>query len=338
MPERPEAYLTGLGHYLPERVVTNQELEKVLDTSDEWIRERTGIVTRHIIDDEMATSDMAVEAGRKALEAAEIDPMEVDLVLLATYTEDHPFPASACLVQERLGCGNAGAFDIESACTGWIAATSTGSMWIRGGGARTVLVIGSDATSRVLDWEDRSTAVLFGDGASAVVLQDRPGKNLSLKVLSTYLETDGSGAFHLHMPAGGSRKPASKKTVEAREHYIKMQGRATYKFAVKALADSVRTVCQRAEIRLQELSQIVPHQANARIIEGAAKRLELSPEDYYLNIDRYGNTVAASIGIALEEALAEGRIAPGQKAALVGMGAGLTWGGLAVEYEAPEDA
>lgn len=326
------AHVTGLGSFLPPRVVTNDDLAETLDTSDQWIRERTGIGQRRILDKDLATSDMAIAAGRAALEDAGVRPEDVDLVVLGTYTPDYQFPPSACIVQDALGCANAGAFDLEAACSGWIAAMSTGAMWVRGGGAKRVLVIGSDATSRALNWKDRTTAVLFGDAAAACVLEAREPGSPGIEVASTYLRADGSGLKHLHMPGGGSRRPASVESVEAGEHFIKMEGKATYKFAVKALTQCVREACARAGIEVGALTRVIPHQANLRIIEASAKRLDLNMDRYVINIQRYGNTVAASIGLALEEARREGLFGPGDTAALVGMGAGLTWGGVALRW------
>ncbi len=325
----PRAVVTGLGIYLPPKVLTNQDLEKFLDTSDEWIRERTGIRQRHVIEEGMATSDMAVEAGRKALEDAGLGPQDVDLVIVATFTPDHPFPSTASIVQAKLGCTRAGAFDMETACTGWIAGMATATMWIQGGGAKTVLMIGSDAATRSLDWKDRSTAVIFGDAASAAVLRPE-GKGF--RILSTYLGSDGNGLTHLWAPAGGSRRPTTPETAAAGEHLIHMEGKATYKFAVKAMADSVLEACRRADVPLSDVKLLIPHQANARIIEAAAKRLELDPSRVLINIDRYGNTVAASIGIGLYEARQEGRLSPGDVVAFAGMGAGLSWGGIVARW------
>lgn len=329
-----DAFITGLGIYLPEKVVTNKDLEEFLDTSDKWIRERTGICERRILADDLATSDMAIEAGKQAMEDAGVGPDDIDLIIVATFTEDHPFPATASIVQDKLGCKNAGAFDIQAACSSWVAAANTAAMWVKSGGADTVLLLGSDCPSRKVDWKDRATAVIFGDAAAGAVVQagEKCGGK-GFQMLSSYLGSDGSGLCHLYQPAGGSRKKTSPETVAAGEHYIRMEGRSTYKFAVKAFADSAAEACRRAglDIRSDEVALIIPHQANARILEGAAKRLEV-PEKIFINIDKYGNTVSASVGIALYEARAEGRIKPGDCAALVGMGAGLSWGGLAIRW------
>lgn len=329
---RPRAYITGLGTYLPERRVTNKDFEETLDTTHEWIKERTGIETRYFAAEGEATSDLGVMAGKRALEDAGVSPEEVDLVLLGTFTPDHPFPATSCFVQDKLGCVNAGAYDIQAACTSWVATTCTAAMWIQGGGAKTILMIGSDASHRYLDMQDRSTAVLFGDGASACVIQAKPEGSPGMEILSTFLKADGSGAKTLHMPAGGSRLPASAETVEARQHYVHMAGRATYKFAVRALAQCVTETLKRADIPVEEVTRVIPHQANLRIIEASAKRLGIDLERYIINIHKYGNTVSASVGLALEEARQDGRFAPGNTAVLVAMGAGLTWGGLALRW------
>lgn len=327
-----EAYITGLGTQLPDRLVSNSDLVKVLDTSDEWIRDRTGIGARYFAGPNQATSDLAIGAGRQAMEDAGVAPEDIDMVIVGTFTPDYQFPPTACIVQHALGCTKAAAFDIEAACTGWIAAHATAAMYVRGGGAETVLVIGADTASSVLNMEDRTTAVLFGDAGAASVVQARPEGTPGLRMASTYLGADGSGVCHLMMPAGGSRKPASVESVEAREHYIQMEGRATYKFAVKAMADCVTQCLKRADIEVADVTRVIPHQANLRIIEASAKRLDLSMDRYVLNIHKYGNTVAASIGLALHEAREEGLLKPGDSAALVGMGAGLTWGGIALTW------
>lgn len=326
----PVAAITGLGSFLPETVLTNDDLARFLETSDDWIRDRTGIGERHVIDDGMATSDMGVEAGKSALADAGVAPEDVDLVICCTFTPDHPFPATASIIQAKLGCVNAGAFDQMAACTSFIAGLASAAMYVRGGGAKTVLVVGSDCATRSLDWHDRATAVIFGDAAAAAVVQaDKPG----MSVLSTHLGSDGNGLCTLYMPAGGSRKPTSAATVTNREHYIKMAGRATFKFAVRALADSVVKVCREAGLEVRDLDQVIPHQANARIIEAAAKRLEVDSDRVLINIDRYGNTVSASIGLGLIEARADGRIKPGSTFAITGMGAGLSWGGAALRWD-----
>lgn len=327
-----DAYITGLGTHLPERLVTNRDLEKELDTTDEWIRERTGIGARYFAGEDEATSDLGTAAGRKALEDAGVAPEDVDLVIVASFTPDYQFPPTAGIIQNALGCKNAGAFDIEAACTSWIAAHATAAMYVRGGGADTVLVVGADTASSVLDMNDRTTAVLFGDGAAASVVQAKPEGSPGMLLASTYLGADGAGVCHLMMPAGGSRNPATIETVQGRQHYIKMEGRATYKFAVKAMADCVVQCLKRADLEVAEVTKVVPHQANLRIIEASAKRLDLSMDRYVINIQKYGNTVAASIGLALHEAREEGHLKPGDTAALVGMGAGLTWGGIALKW------
>jgi 3-oxoacyl-[acyl-carrier-protein] synthase-3 len=333
MPEgQPRAYITGLGTYVPERRVTNKDFEETLDTTHEWIRERTGIEARYFAAKGEATSDLGIAAGRKALKDAGVAPEDVDLVILGTFTPDHPFPATSCFVQDALGCVNAGAFDIQAACTSWVATMSTATMWIQGGGAKTILMVGSDASHRYLDPQDRATAVLFGDGASACVVQAKPAGSPGIEVVSTFLKADGSGAMCLHMPAGGSRLPASRETVEARQHYVHMAGRATYKFAVRALAECVTETLKRADISLDEVTRVIPHQANLRIIEASARRLGVDLERYVINIQKYGNTVSASVGLALHEAREDGRFEAGDTAVLVAMGAGLTWGGLAIRW------
>jgi len=335
--ERPRwAQISGWGMYVPERVLTNADLARVVDTSDEWIVSRTGIRERHIVSDEReTTATMAVRAARRALRVANLAPSQVDLVIVATTMPDYPFPATACLVQDALGAARAGAFDLSAACSGFIYALSVASSFIRSGSADHVLVIGSETLSRMADWTDRNTCVLFGDGAGAVVLSastERCG------VLASELGSDGSGGELLIVRAGGSRAPANYNTVSNGEHYLRMNGREVFRFATTIMPKATEAVVRSAGWQLADLDLVIPHQANIRIIESSIKRLGLPPEKCFVNVERYGNTSAASIPIALCEAVAQGRVHPGDKLVLVGFGAGLTWAAAAVEWGVPVPA
>lgn len=330
MPELRGVKIAGLGMYAPERVLTNQELQQMVDTSDEWIVTRTGIKERRLAEPGQATSDLAVPAARQALQQAGVRPEELDLIIVATNTPDTLFPATACLVQDRLGAAGAGAFDLLAGCTGFIYALSCGAQFVQTGMCRHVLVVGAETLSRIINWQDRNTCVLFGDGAGAALLAPaEPGRG----ILASTLAADGSGGHLLSLPAGGSRQPASPATVEAGLHYVHMNGREVFKFAVKAMEDSALEALQRAGLQREDLDFLVPHQANIRIIEAAAKRLGLGMEKVLVNVDRYGNTSTASVPIALYEAVAAGRIRPGDHVVLVGFGAGLTWAACALRWE-----
>jgi 3-oxoacyl-[acyl-carrier-protein] synthase-3 len=332
--ERPRwAQISGWGMYVPERVLTNDDLTRVVDTTDEWIVSRTGIRERHVVSDEReTTATMAARAARAALRVANLAPCQIDLVIVATTMPDHPFPATACLVQDALGATHAGAFDLGAACSGFIYGLSVASGLIRSGSANHVLVIGSETLSRLMDWTDRNTCVLFGDGAGAVVLSastERSG------VLATELGSDGSGGELLIVPAGGSRAPATHETISRGDHFLKMNGREVFRFASTIMPRATETVVRKAGWQLADLSLVIPHQANIRIIDSSIKRLGLPPERFFVNVDRYGNTSAASIPIALCEAATQGRVHPGDKMVLVGFGAGLTWAAAAIEWGVP---
>jgi 3-oxoacyl-[acyl-carrier-protein] synthase-3 len=324
------AHITGWGMAVPQRVMTNDDLARMVDTSDEWIRARTGIRERRIAGPKDTTASLAVAAAQAALEVADLSPTQVDLIIVATSTPEHLFPATACLVQDALGAVNAGAFDLLAACTGFIYALSVGANAIRCGAANHVLVIGSETLSRALNWNDRTTCVLFGDGAGAFVLQgsEQPGG-----VLSSLLRADGSGAPSLTIPAGGSRLPASLETVRNNLHAIRMDGKEVYRFATRVMASAVREVLECAQLTLDDVRLVIPHQANRRIIESAARSLNLAEDRFVVNLDRYGNTSAASIPIAICEAVAQGRLRPNDHIVLVGFGAGLTWGAALVKWD-----
>ncbi len=328
---RRGATIAGMGRSVPARVVTNRELERLVDTSDEWIVTRTGIRERRVAPDGIATSDLAVEAARDALRDAGLDARDVDLILVGTASPDMLFPATACLVQHRLGAVRAGAFDVSAACSSWAYAVAMGHAAIAAGTAETVLVIGAETLSRITDWTDRATCVLFGDAAAAVVLRPCAADE---GFLAFHLGADGGGAQLISLPAGGSRRPASPETVAAREHFIKMNGREVYKFAVRAIPRALEQVVAQAGYTVDEVDCFIPHQANLRIIEAAARRLGQPLEKFFINVDRYGNTSAASVPVALYEAVEQGRVRPGDLVAFVAFGGGLTWGAAAMRWTA----
>lgn len=323
------AAITGWGSAVPERILTNADLEKIVETSDEWITSRTGIKQRHIVGEGESTFTLAVTAARKALERANVSPWQVDLVICCTATPDFLFPATACLVQNEIGAENAGAFDLEAACSGFIYGISVGTQFIKAGSYKTVLVVAAEALSRFVDWQDRATCVLFGDGAGAVVLQASDQKS---GLLSFVLGSHGVGGDLIKLPAGGAAFPATVDTVENRKHFIKMHGQEVYRFAVRIMGDSAVTALDKAGLEYNDIALFVPHQANVRIISSIADRLSLPPEKVYLNIDRFGNTSAASIPIALCEAVDAGRIKEGDNLLFIAFGAGLTNGAAVVRW------
>jgi 3-oxoacyl-[acyl-carrier-protein] synthase III len=316
--------IAGWGKYLPERVVPNRDLEALVDTTDDWIRSRTGILERRVAGPDETTCSMAVAAARAAMARAGVGADELELVVVATCTPDYAnMPATASLVQDALGARRAGAFDLNAVCSGFLYALTAASQFVLTGAHRTVLVIGSEVFTRILDWRDRSTCVLFGDGAGAVVLQatDEPGG-----LLSYVLGSDGSGACSLYVPAGGSRRPATAETVANREHYVRMQGREVFRFATRVVPESVIQALDLVGLAPADVDLFIPHQANTRIIDAAIRRLRLAEGAVFSNLARYGNTSAASVPLALCEALDEGRVRPGDKLVLSGFGAGLSWG------------
>jgi 3-oxoacyl-[acyl-carrier-protein] synthase-3 len=328
-----QAHVVGWGKYLPSRVLTNYDLSRMVDTSDEWIRTRTGISERRIAEDGETTASMSILASREALRVADVKASELDLIIVATCTPDYIFPSTACLVQDSLGSPHAAAFDLAAGCSGFVYALSSAASYISAGIYENALVIGSETLSRIVDWADRTTCVLFGDGAGAVVLQ---AGNSSGGVLSTALGSDGSGGDVLFMPAGGSREPASHRTVSEGKHYLRMRGREVFRFAIRAMPTATRLVLDKAGLGVQDLDLIVPHQANQRIIQASAKALGIAEELIYSNLDRYGNTSAASVPIALCDAVEEGRLQRDDVVVFVGFGAGLTWAAAALRWTAPE--
>jgi 3-oxoacyl-[acyl-carrier-protein] synthase-3 len=322
--------IAGWGKFLPARVMDNHELERMVDTSDEWIRKRTGIAERRIAAPDETTCTMGVAAARDALAMAGVDGSDLDLIIVATGTPDHPaFPATGSLVQEALGARRAGAFDVGAGCAAFGYGLVAGAQFVQTGMLRNVLVIGSDVMSRIIDWRDRGTCVLFGDGAGAVLLQatDRPGG-----LRSFTLGSDGCGAPHLFVPAGGSRQPASPESVEARAHFLKMEGREVFRFAARVIPGSIVEALEKANLTPADLGLVIPHQANIRIIDYAREKLDLPPERVFTNVDKYGNTSAASIPVALCEALEQGRIQDGDIVAMCAFGAGLAWAAAIWEW------
>jgi 3-oxoacyl-[acyl-carrier-protein] synthase-3 len=326
------ARIAGWGKALPRRVLSNAELEGMVDTSDDWIRSRTGIRERRIAGPDESTFTLAVEAAREALAVAGVAPSEVDLVVVCTFSPEFGgMPSTASLVQDALGASRAGAFDLNAACSGFIYGLALAQGLIVSGMQRTVLVIGAETMSRFLDWSDRSTCVLFGDGAGAVVLQAGEGPD---GLLSSVLGSDGSGGELLWIPGGGSRQPASAESVETAQHFIRMNGKEVYRFAVSAAPRASRQAVQQAGLSMDEIDLFVPHQANVRIILSAAGALGIPLERTFVNVDRYGNTSAASIPIALCEAVEGGRVRPGAHVLLAGFGGGLTWGASVLRWPA----
>lgn len=325
------AHIVGWGKYIPEKVVTNHDLAKTLDTSHDWIESRTGILERRHADPDKheTTASMAIAAARLALDRARIAPTAVDMVIVATLSPEHIFPSTASLVQDALGATHAGAFDLSAACSGFVYAFTVGSSMVESGAAKVVLVIGAETVSTFLDDQDRSIYPLFGDGAGAVVLQ---AHNIPGGVLSTVLGSDGSGAEHLGIPAGGSRFPTSQQTLDDRLHYMKMNGREVYRFATRVMGKVSKQACEKAGLNLDEIDLFIPHQANIRIIQSARKSLKLDETKIFTNLQKYGNTSAASIPIALCEAIEQGRIKTHDKIVMVGFGGGLTWGATVVEW------
>jgi 3-oxoacyl-[acyl-carrier-protein] synthase-3 len=317
---------------IPKKILTNKDLEKIVDTNDEWIFSRTGIRERRIAGANDTTASLAAEAALRALEVANLHPSDLDLIIVSTSSPDYIFPATACLVQDQIGAVKAGAFDLLAACTGFVYAVNLGSQAIKSNGANNVLVIGSETLSRIVNWKDRNTCILFGDGAGAFVIQasEEPGG-----VISAVLRSDGSGADLLSVPASGSRHPASMQTLYDGLHYIQMNGREVFRFATRVMAEASQQAIESAHLTMDDIKIVIPHQANSRIIEAAARGLNIPMERVMMNLERYGNTSTASIPIATIEAVQTERLKPGDKTVMVAFGSGLTWGAVLVEWTGP---
>ena len=321
--------IIGTGRGVPEKILTNADLEKIVDTSDEWITTRTGIKERRIAGENEALTDFATIAAKNALEMAGVKPEELDLIILGTVTMDQPIPASACFIQHNLGAKNAAAFDFQAGCTGFIYGLSIADQYIKSGAAKKILLIGGEMLTKVTDWQDRTTCVLFGDGCGAVIISAEKGER---GILSTSIHADGSMADFIALFAGGSRMPASHKTVDERLHYVKMKGNETFKVAVRRIESACKEALEMAEIPAESVRWFIPHQANTRIINAVAERLGWPNERLYINIDRYGNTSAGSIPIGLDEVVRDGKVKEDDILLFSAFGAGLTWGSSVVRW------
>lgn len=322
--------ISGTGKYLPEKRLTNEDLERLVDTNDEWIVQRTGMRERRVADDNQATSDLALEAARQALENAGLQPEDLDMIIVGTITPDTIFPSTACRLQHALGCRQIPAFDLSAACSGFIFGLSMGCTQVASGMVDNVLVVGAEVLTRFTDYADRSSCILFGDGAGAAVLQ--PAQDEVSMILDTHMASDGSGGDLLILPGGGSKLPPSVESVQGGMHYMKLQGRAVFRQAVSKIVELVDESLSRCGLTREDVDMIIPHQMNARIIESAAKRLEIPMERIFINLDRYGNTSAATIPIALDEASRQGVIKRGDLLVLVTFGGGLTWASALVRW------
>lgn len=321
--------IAGTGHYVPERVITNHDLEKMVDTSDEWIYTRTGMRARRIAAPEEACSDLCLKAAKSALEAAQMAPEELQMIIVGTVTGDYPLPNTACLVQTRLGAVNAGGFDIANGCSGFLTAFMTAYGLIASGVVKNCLVIGAETLSRILDYTDRGSCILFGDGAGAMILKaDHP----TGIILDTFAGSDGSQWEAIHIPGGGSRAPHTPESVAAKHHFMRLKGNEVFKFAVQKFRDLIAESVNRIGYSVRDVSLVVPHQVNIRIIEAALKKLDIDMSRVYVNLDKYGNTSAASVPIAFDEALRDGRVAKGDLISFVAFGAGLSWGSALVRW------
>jgi len=331
----PYAHITGWGMSVPSKVLTNDDISKMVDTNDEWIRERTGIRERRIAEERQSSATLGAEASIEALKIAGLLPTDIDLIICSTSTPEHIFPATACIIQDKIGATRAGAFDLSAACSGFIYGLNMAALAIRSGSNKNVLVIGTETLSRFIDWKDRNTCILFGDGAGAFVLQasEQPGG-----AYGAVMHSDGSGGDLLTIPAGGSRNPTSELTLRTGMHFIHMDGKEVFRFATRVMAGATNEAVEKSGWKLDQVDLVVPHQANLRIIEAAARGLKMPMDKFMVNLDRYGNTSTASIPIAAVEAVQQGKLRPGDKVVFVGFGAGLTWGALAAEWTGPKQA
>lgn len=324
----PRAAMKGFGSAVPSNVMTNHDFETFLDTSDEWITQRTGIKERRLADESDTTATLATEAAKNALEDAGLSAADLDLILCATISPEMPFPATACFVQEALGATDVAAFDVSAACSGFIYALSVGTQFIETGRYKNILVIGVDVLSRFADFSDRGSCILFGDAAGAVILQ--PTTEPDKGVQYTVLHANGGGWDYIHVPAGGTRQPTTAKTVEEKQHFVKMRGRDVYKFAVEKMQWLLGDCMEKCNLTVDDVDLVIPHQVNIRIIESATSKYDFPMEKVYVNIDRFGNTSGASIPLAMDQAIKSGRIGPGSTIMLVAFGAGLTWAGAVI--------
>ncbi len=321
--------IVSTGSYLPEKVLTNYDLEKMVETSDQWITERTGIKERRIANENQTASDLAYEASKVALGRADLNAEDIDLIITATVTGDMPFPSTACILQDKLGAKKAAAFDINAACSGFLYGLYVANSFIRSGMHNKILVVGTEVLSKITDWEDRTTCVLFGDGAGAVIVEPTTENR---GIISMSINSDGSMWDLLYLPAGGSKIPASRESVDNKLHYIKMKGNEIFKFAVRTLEDLVIKILEENKLTPSQLSLLIPHQANLRIIQATADRLGIPMEKVLIDIDKYGNTSAASIPIALDEAVMSGRIKDGDYILLEAFGGGITWASALIKW------
>ncbi|MDO8140529.1 MAG: beta-ketoacyl-ACP synthase III [Candidatus Brocadiales bacterium] len=329
MQQNQRASITGIGSYLPSKVLTNCDLEKMVDTSDDWIVQRTGIKERRIVENGVTTSDIATQASLRAMEDAGVSPKDLDMIITSTITPDHIFPSTSCYIQQKIGATRACAFDILAACAGFIYAMSIGQSFVNSGAMKTVLVVGAECLSKITDYTDRTTCVLFGDGAGAVIIQRNPVKH---EILSSNLAADGSEADVLIMPGGGARNPASLESVQQRLHYIQFKGKEVFKLAINNITNLILETTKQNGLTLDDISLIIPHQSNLRIIEATMEKLGLPMEKAFVNIDKYGNTSSASVPIAIDEARKEGRLHKGDIVMLVAFGGGLTWGSSVIRW------
>ena len=325
-----KAYISAISHWVPKRILTNKDLEKMVDTTDEWIRTRTGIVERHILEDGKASSDMGAEAVKKLLKQRGISAKEIDVIIVATVTPDMFFPSTANLIQDKVGASKAWSFDISAACSGFIYAIALATQIIEAGRYKKIVVVGTDKMSSITNYNDRNTCVLFGDAAGAVLLE--PAEQDNIGILDFLLHSDGSGAEYLHMKAGGSKYPATLETVANDWHYIYQDGKTVFKFAVQKMADVAEQVLTRNSYSGKDVKLLIPHQANLRIIDAAARRLGLAPEQVQINIDKYGNTTAATIPLALSEAYLHGKVKKNDLIVLATFGAGFTWASALIRW------
>lgn len=321
--------IVSTGSYVPEKVLANIDLEKMIETSDEWIIERTGIKERRIADESQAASDLAYEAAKKALKGADLNPEDLNLIIVTTVTGDMPFPSTACILQDKLGAKKATAFDINAACSGFLYGLYVADSFIKSGIHKRILVVGTEVLSKITDWDDRTTCILFGDGAGAAIIEPTEEDR---GIISMHIHSDGSMWDLLHMPGGGSRTPASKDSIEKRLHFIKMKGNEIFKVAVRKLEDLAVKILKENKLEPSQISLLIPHQANLRIIQAIAERLGIPMDKVYINIDRYGNTSAASIPIALDEAVRAGKVKDGDYILLEAFGGGLTWASALIKW------